>query len=354
MPAGWTGSTGGCLIGTESPASLAATLHTVNTLRAFAGLAPVVFDDQLNRRALAAAVMMRAAGRLSHEPDPGWPCFSAEGAAGAGSSNLFLGRSGAAAMVGYVDDEGIDSLGHRRWLLSPEAAVLGSGSTGTTNALLVSGGPAVAVAPNTAVAWPPSGWVPWQWIFRDWSLALGAPGQVVTFANPQVAVTIDGALAPVAGVTPIGGGYGSAATLKWQVAIADALTLGQHTIGVTVQGAIVDGQPLAPLSWATYAFQPDPPPPRFTSGPRIRRPGGEAPRRVRPGQRLVARATVAGGSVTRYRWSRDGRPIGDARSAIYRVKRRDRGHALSVTLTAIATGGERTTVRTTSSVRIRR
>jgi Cysteine-rich secretory protein family len=354
VPAGWTGSTAGCLVGTESPASLAATLRTINMLRAFAGLAPVVLDEQLDRRALAAALMMHAANRLSHEPDPGWPCYSAEGAAGAGSSNLFLGRSGAAAMVGYVDDAGVASLGHRRWLLSPEGAVFGSGSTGSTNALLVIGGPDAPVAPNTAVAWPPSGWVPWQWIFRDWTLALGSSGQVVTFANPQVTVTIDGAPAAVGAVTLLGGGYGAGQTLRWQVGIDTQPTAGDHTIGVTVQGAIIDGQLQAPLTWTTYAFQPDPPAPRFVTGPRIRRPGGARPSRVRPGQRLVASATVTGGSVTRSRWLRDGRPIGDARTSIYRVKQRDRGHALSVTLTATATGGERTTTRTSSSVRIRR
>jgi hypothetical protein len=68
----------------------------------------------------------------------------------------------------------------------------------------------------------------------------------------------------------------------------------------------------------------------------------------------VALATVTGGTVTRYRWLRDGVTIGDARGATYRVKQRDRGHALSVMLTATATAGERTTTRTSSSVRIRR
>jgi uncharacterized protein YkwD len=352
--AGWDGSTGGCVVGAESPASLAATLRTLNILRAFAGVGPVAFDGALNHEALAAALMMRAAGALSHTPGPDWPCYSDEGAAGAGSSNLFLGRSGAAAMVGYVDDEGVASLGHRRWLLNPAAAVFGSGSTGTTNALRVIGGPDAIVAPNTALAWPPSGWVPWQWVFRDWSLALGAPGQDVTFAAPQVTVTVDGAPAAVANVHVLGDGYGSGQTLAWQVGVDEQLTAADHTVVVTVQGAVVDGQPLAPLTWTTYAFQPVPPPPRFVSGPRIRRPGGGSPSRVRPGQRLVALATVTGGTATRYRWLRDGRLIGDARRSEYRVKQRDRGHAVSVRVTATAPFGEPETVRTSASVRIRR
>jgi len=352
--AGWAGSTGGCVVGSESPASLGATLRTLNLLRSFAGVGPIAFDDALNHEALAAALMMRAAGALSHSPGPDWPCYSDEGAAGAGSSNLFLGRSGAAAMVGYVDDEGVESLGHRRWLLDPEAAVFGSGSTGNTNALRVIGGPTAPVAPDTAVAWPPAGWVPWQWVFSDWSLALGAPGQAVAFDSPTVTVAIDGAPAEVRGVRSLGDGYGSAATLTWQVLVDGRLTEGDHAIGVSVQGAVVDGVARPPLAWTTYAFQPVPPAPRFVRGPRIRRPGGARPRRVRPGQRLVASEAVVGGVVTRRRWLRDGTAIGDASGATYRVKQRDRGHRVAVRVTAVAPGGEPTTVRTSSSVFIAR
>ena len=119
VDAGWTGSVDGCNVGEESQASLTATLDTVNTLRSFAGVGAVTFDPTLNHRALSAALMMKAAGELSHTPGPDWPCYSFEGDAGAGQSNLFLGASGATAMVGYVDDSGIESLGHRRWLLDP-------------------------------------------------------------------------------------------------------------------------------------------------------------------------------------------------------------------------------------------
>src|SRR5688572_3343747 len=80
VDAGWTGSVQGCVVGEESPASLAATLHTVNTLRSFAGIGDVSFDQAFNHRALAAALMMRAANDLSHTPGPDWPCYSEDGA----------------------------------------------------------------------------------------------------------------------------------------------------------------------------------------------------------------------------------------------------------------------------------
>ena len=347
--AGWSGSISGCVVGTEAPASHAATARTVNTLRAFAGLAPVAFDPMFNNTALAAALMMRAAGSLSHTPGLDWPCYTTEGAQGAVTSNLYLGRSGAAAMVGYVDDDGVESLGHRRWLLDPAGAVFGSGSTGTTNALRVIGGPEAVVAPGTAVAWPPSGWVPRDWIFRDWSLSLGAPGQQVSFPAAQVSVAIDGVPVTVSGVRVPRGGAGSGATLAWRV--GGGFTGVDQAVAVTVAGAVVDGVALAPLQWTTYVFEPAP---RFIRGPRIRRPGGVAPKRVKAGQRLVVSATVSGGAPRSYRWLRGGRPIGDARRSVYRVKRRDRGRLLSVRVTAAAPGGRPEVVRVSPPVRIRR
>lgn len=347
---GWTGSTSSCSVGTESSDSLAATLRTVNTLRSFAGVGPVAFDDQLDHEALAAALMMAAAGSLSHIPGPTWPCYSPDGALAAGSSNLFLGESGPAAMVGYVDDDGVDVLGHRRWLLDPEAAIFGSGSTGTTNALYVITNGTVPVAPGTSVSWPPAGWVPWQWIFRDWSLAVGAPDQAVTFQNPSVTVTIDGVPTAVGDVTQLDGGYGTGATLKWQVDVGSQLTQGDHTIQVAVQGAVADGQPL-PVSWTIDAFQPDPPAPRFVSPPKIRRPGGPGST-IRFGQQLVASATVVNATITSYRWRRGGRTIGDATHATYKVRHRDDGHTLTVRVTATAPDG-RTVQRTSPAVHVR-
>ena len=203
VEAGWTGDTATCTAGTESAASRAATLHAVNALRAFAGLGPVTFDEVRSAEALAAALMMKAANSLSHTPDPAWPCYSADGAAAAGNSNLYLGESGAAAMVGYVDDDRVPSLGHRRWLLDPRATVFGSGSTGGSNALWVVDGSGSA-ASGTTVAWPPAGWVPWPWVFTDWSLAVGNGDERVAFDAPQVDVTLDGAPLAASGRSPAG------------------------------------------------------------------------------------------------------------------------------------------------------
>jgi len=275
VDAGWTGSSESCSVGVESPASLEATLRTVNTLRRFASVGPVKFDDALNRNALAAALMMRAAGRLSHAPQPGFPCYSEDGVRGAGASNLFLGLSGAAAMVGYVDDGGVASLGHRRWLLDPSKTVFGSGSTGSSNALNVVTGQRASVPPNTGIAWPPPGWVPWPWIFNDWSVAVGGDGQVTNLSGAQVRVTVDGRPVPVSDVVALGSGAGTGALLKWRVQLDKHLSSAMHAIGVGVTGVIVDGRE-APISWTTQAFPGESvtqsPPPKLAApaGPDVR------------------------------------------------------------------------------------
>ena len=61
---------------------------------------------------------MSAEGSLSHFPDPGWACYTADGAAAASKSNLSLGESGPTAVDGLMDDFGASNLavGHRRWI----------------------------------------------------------------------------------------------------------------------------------------------------------------------------------------------------------------------------------------------
>src|SRR4051794_2455322 len=251
VPAGWTGSVDGCVVGTESADSLDATLRAVNRLRDFAGLMPVRFEEQYNHNALAAALMMLAKGELSHNPDPAWPCYSDQGYDGASHSNLFYGVSGAAAMVGYVDDEGIDSLGHRRWVLDAGSTVFGSGSTGQTNALyVITNAPHASVPAELNVAWPPAGWAPWQWIFKDWSIEASGSGPKIDFSNAQVSVTVDGQPATVSGRDQFG------SVLKWRVDLAQSLTSGDHVMHVSVSGVTADGQP-HPIEYDVNAFAPD-------------------------------------------------------------------------------------------------
>jgi hypothetical protein len=294
--------------------------------------------------------MMRAKNDLSHNPDPAWPCYSDDGYNGASHSNLFLGASGPQAMVGYVDDGGVDSLGHRMWVLDPGAAIFGSGSTGTTNALyVVSFDTRTPVPPATTVAWPPSGWVPWQWVFGDWSVHVDGDGQTVSVQDPQVTVSIDGQPVGVHDVRSLG------TSIAWRVDLADDLKQKDHVMHVTVSGAVVDGQPL-PIAYDVSAFQPDPPPVvpvlRWVHRPSIARADGRK-RAVRPGVRLKATASVADGRISGYQWLRGAKAIAGASKSTYKARKADRGKKVACRVTATAADGSTTLVRTSRSIRVK-
>ena len=254
--AGWTGSVNGCVIGEESQASLDATLRTVNTLRSFAGIGSVTFDATKNHQALAAALMMKAANDLSHTPDPSWPCYSDDGSYAARRSNLFLGLSGAAAMVGFVDDAGIEVLGHRRWVIDPAARVFGSGSTGSSNALMVFDDAQPATVPaGTKVSWPPAGFVPWPWVFDDWSIALGGTADQDSYstADAQVRVSLDGEPLAVSNVKTLADGYGTGRTLSWKVDVPGSAPSADHDLKVTIGGVTLNGSEQQ-ISYTTHAI----------------------------------------------------------------------------------------------------
>ena len=256
---GWTGSVAACNVGTESAGSLAATLHTVNVLRTLAGLESVTFDSAKNRDALAAALMVRALNGIDHDPDQSSPCYSKAGAVASGQSNLYMGLSGAEAIVGYVEDPGVSSLSHRRWLLDPAAMEFGSGSTGTTNALSVtgshkSGSRLNGLADDELVAWPSPGWFPSPLVFKDWSAAIGT-GSATDASSARVGVTMDGVAVPVTGQRKLESGSGAGVTLGWQVSLPASADSRDHIIKVSITGVKIKGE-LQTVGYTVNTFDP--------------------------------------------------------------------------------------------------
>ncbi len=165
-------------------------------------------------------------------------------------------------MVGFVNDAGVPELGHRRWIIDPEAMEMGSGSTGGSNALVVlsnggDGSRAAAVPADRIVGWPSSGWFPTPWIFEDWSIAIGngtSQGNV-SVANAQVSVKVDGDPAGVSMVRQADGGYGTGVTLTWWVQLPQSIVSGDHEIRVDVSGVTMNNAPM-PVSYTVKAFDP--------------------------------------------------------------------------------------------------
>lgn len=187
------------------------TLDYMNLYRAIADLPPVTTDPARDAMAQACALMMHAEGSLSHSPGPNWPCYSQEGAQGAGNSNI-AGTAAVQAVPLYMVDPGNPTtLGHRRWILSNSIGPTGLGSTDGFSCMWTLGGN--GNAGKEWMAWPPPGDFPsgaikpsWQsiddtgWSFQSDSINLG---------NATVTITSDGQDLPV-NVSVLLPNYGSA------------------------------------------------------------------------------------------------------------------------------------------------
>jgi len=164
----WTPGTMECDGGAMPREAIDDTLRRITGFRALVGLGPVVDNPGLAAQQQACAVMMYRNGSLSHSPPMGWRCYTAEGAAGAGSSNLALGSGNSADSIDlYVDDSGVDSLGHRRWVLNGPLGRVGIGFAGNAGCLAVFD--SSGTTERTWISWPPPGPAPAETTTAWWS-----------------------------------------------------------------------------------------------------------------------------------------------------------------------------------------
>jgi len=248
---GWDGNTATCTLGVNSTNHKEATLRRVNYFRAMAGLpGSVGLTETLNGKCIQAAMMMSAHTNLSHNPPATWTCYSAAGAEAAGKSNLALGREGPGAIDLYLDDHGTGNefVGHRRWILYPPQAVMGTGSVpaqngkSSANALwvLATFGPRPA-APEY-VAWPSPGYFPYQLLPRlssRWSFSR----PTASFVSATVSVTHHGSPMTVNVISRNDNGYGDN-TLVWTVAgVPTTAPPADRPYVVTIDNVLVNGSP---------------------------------------------------------------------------------------------------------------
>lgn len=201
----------GCDPGTMPPEAIDDTLRRVNMFRWLAGLPPVNHDGSQHRGMMECAWMMDQNNALSHSPPSSWNCYTADGAAAAGRSNLALGvgTSGQAIDL-YMSDWNTPSLGHRRWILSPslDSVEVGFAGRGQCLGVFHFGG-------STDRAWsayPNQGPAPIEtaqdvWSFQAYTMSISEA--------TTVTVERDGATLPVNAYL-IGGGFGPPATMAFQ------------------------------------------------------------------------------------------------------------------------------------------
>ncbi|MBI5526312.1 MAG: CAP domain-containing protein [Deltaproteobacteria bacterium] len=199
----WQAGATECDPGTLEQAALDDALKRINVFRWLVGLSAVTYDIGLNAMNQKCAIMEYKMGYLSHQPDPSVPCYTQEGAQGAGSSNLALGTGSPAESINlFIWDGGVPSLGHRRWIFNPPFGPTGIGHAGNATCLYafgMSGGGSAKW-----VAWPNPGYTPIDAASATWSWS--ASGGVGS-ATAKVTRTGDGADMPVT-VEALAYGYG--------------------------------------------------------------------------------------------------------------------------------------------------
>jgi uncharacterized protein YkwD len=212
----WSGNIASCTAGDMSADARANALRLVNLYRWLAALPAVDVDPTRNQQDQECALMMRANNMLSHTPPNTWTCWTQAGSDAAGSSNISSGQA-VGSVDGYMIDPGNPTtIGHRRWLLSNSLGPIGIGGTDRSSCLWTLTGTGRAAKPW--MAWPAPGTIPLA--------ALGARAQTVdvtgwsiqsdtiNLATAQVAVTVDGADAPVT-VTQLLPNYGSRYAIRF-------------------------------------------------------------------------------------------------------------------------------------------
>lgn len=230
----WTGSVAGCNPGTTASAFKDDVRRRINWFRAMAEVpADIEFDTNKSAKAQAAALIMSENNALSHNPSNDFgvtACWSPAGQEAASRGNLAIGMFGVGAMDGYVQDPGAGntSVGHRRWLLFPKQAEMGtgdipSGGQPAANCVyVIDSGSHRASNPvqGEYYAWPPAGFVPSGTVYPRWSLHFSTPVfEAPTFGGASVSMTHVGSGSNIP-VTVIhrytGGGLAGDPTIAWE------------------------------------------------------------------------------------------------------------------------------------------
>jgi hypothetical protein len=134
----WEGNESDCSIGTHSPIDRDDALRRIKFFRYMAGLSiDVIFNSAYDQECGEAAAYLFANDELDHTPQSSKPCYTKLAYQAASSSNLAMGRNAAGSIEMYIHDNGVDSLGHRRWILLPSAIEFGIGQKRYFNVLKV-------------------------------------------------------------------------------------------------------------------------------------------------------------------------------------------------------------------------
>jgi hypothetical protein len=238
------GDAGQCDPGVSTREALNDGLRRLNLYRWLAGLEPAWDVEATNVGEQECALMQSLHNGLSHSPSPDWQCYTSAGAGASGSSNLALGIYSIADSVDlYMVDNGVASLGHRRWCLNPALGHTGFGFFGKASCMYAFG-----TGNNhypQFVAWPSPGYFPepleegvWSFASNKCSWNADTTGEALRVDTGEVfALDLEDA----------GGNYGGMGTLR-MVPIKPEGTWGpapklEGQVQITLFGLKCSGEP---------------------------------------------------------------------------------------------------------------
>ena len=236
-----------CDVGVLKASERTVVLDKVNAIRARHGLLPLAYDASDDNAAAQAAMYMVANKTLTSAPNSGGLCYTADAARLAGTSNLYVYLTpasttqnvpGTQAIVSYLVNNGVGSLGLRRRLLNPflgkttygrvDGQPAGTSFQYMSSVLKVVGNDVsdISAMSNDFVAYP-YGVYPASEFATDWYLSFSAIASKTNAAsNGNAQVNFSGATITIMdGVTPLTvtdqatdyAAYGLPNSLQWKV-----------------------------------------------------------------------------------------------------------------------------------------
>lgn len=101
-------------------------LDRLNYIRSLHNLPPVTYEKNDDVITAECSLIIAANKKLSHTPTSDWDCYSNDAYTGCNKSNIYVQWGGDPLIVesesvvdAFMTDEGVESLGHRRWFIDP-------------------------------------------------------------------------------------------------------------------------------------------------------------------------------------------------------------------------------------------
>lgn len=190
-------------------------LELINQIRTLHKVKPLILSNEIVQMQMQeSALMINENNILNHHPDESFKCYTQDGSIGSSNANLGLGYStlGTAIVTGWLQDAGVASLGHRRWILAPSMSATSFGHVGrgySMKTLDYSGSDAVEF-----VAWPYLNYPSKLSENAQWSFSVNHGGPYtsnVSFLNATVNISQIGNIS----FNNLGANYGSGTTISW-------------------------------------------------------------------------------------------------------------------------------------------